>query len=296
MRSTPKKVYLALAASLCLCSLSSLSFHTLRARDNFVISYRLGAETVTLHEPVYLYFELRNNAPGTLTMDLGSDRKGSFEVSFTGPSGTQGKLLRLTKNGLSAPRRISVNPGGTFNETLLLNEWIDFANPGNYQIEVRLSSNTSAPSGANVGNFQGQVEILQANPRRLKKVCESLTQQVETAPGVEEAEDPASALSFITDPIAVPYLERVLHAPGPGALVGDFAVRGLAKIGNDEAIQALVSALDMTDVPTTSIPAWTSLAQLLNQSDDPASRAIIQDALNRYEFKDGRIYKKNGRR
>lgn len=115
---------------------------------------------------------------------------------------------------------------------------------------------------------------------------------IESAPSVQAAEGPALAISYINDPIAVPYLERALHASGPGALEGGLVVQGLGRIENDDSVRVLISALDMTDMPMTSINAWTTLATIEAHTDDPVRKMMIEKAVNSYEFKDGQLRKK----
>jgi hypothetical protein len=262
---------------------------------SLIVSYKTTTPKVTLKEPVIIEFEAKNQTDSPVKLDVGFNRVGNFLVSFDGPGAANGRLLQIGASGLGRSGVIILQSGKTYMQSLLLNRWIEFKFPGTYQIEVRLSESAHNLEGVAVGgtdSFRGTVEVLPEDLSQLHRTCESLSRLVEDATSVENAEMPALSLSYVNDPIAVPYLERVLHTPGVGALQGGVAVQGLARIGNDDAIRALISALDMVDNPVTSISAGTALGQIKSQTDDSVRKEMIQDALNKYEFKDGRLRKK----
>jgi hypothetical protein len=85
------------------------------------------------------------------------------------------------------------------------------------------------------------LEIKARDINRLTKVCAELAARTEEARSVTDAQDPALALSYVRDPVAVPYLARVLSGH---ALSYQLAVAGLERIGNDAAIETLLSELN----------------------------------------------------
>jgi hypothetical protein len=75
------------------------------------------------------------------------------------------------------------------------------------------------------------------DPKRLDSVCEGLRKGAMNV-NAWEASKAALALSYVDDPIAVPYLGRVLEESFAGK---EAAISGLARIGNAEAVQLLTS-------------------------------------------------------
>jgi HEAT repeat protein len=81
------------------------------------------------------------------------------------------------------------------------------------------------------------------DPERLESVCEGLRKRAMNV-NAWEASKVAFALSYVDDPLAVPYLGRVLEESFPGK---EAAISGLARIGNPEAVQLLTSYYTKAD-------------------------------------------------
>ena len=75
----------------------------------------------------------------------------------------------------------------------------------------------------------------------------------------DESADSMRALSYINDPVAVPYLEAVLKSrpmfAGP-------AINGLEQIGNEDAIRVLTAATKSKDRNYTTILAKQALDRM----------------------------------
>jgi HEAT repeat protein len=80
--------------------------------------------------------------------------------------------------------------------------------------------------------------------KRLADVCERLAKTA-TATDYEPALDAAFALRYIQDPVAIPYLDRVI-TKADWRLRG-LAVTGLGRIGTPEAVDVLKSHLNTSD-------------------------------------------------
>src|SRR5207302_980034 len=120
---------------------------------------------------------------------------------------------------------------------LLLNEWSDYNIPGKYEVEVTLVNSGQEMS---VTGNKMTFEIGPRDANRLTQVCASLVENVVGASSYQAAANATRALSYVQDPVAVPYLERTLHS---GHLVEQIAIEGLERIGNTKAVQTLISAL-----------------------------------------------------
>ena len=131
--------------------------------------------------------------------------------------------------------------GGQRVQQLLLNEWFDFSAVGVYRIKITLLPPffTETPTNADRPASEFSVEIKPRDPGKLKRVAKELADMAIAAPTLEESMNAANALSFIRDPLAVDDLIRVLQE---GSLVEHYAVAGLGRIGNAEAVAALEAA------------------------------------------------------
>jgi hypothetical protein len=83
------------------------------------------------------------------------------------------------------------------------------------------------------------VRIGRRNAARLSVIANRLANRAIAGDSYVERMQAANTLSFIDDPAAIDSLLRVLQR---GALVEDYAVRGLGRIGSPAAIVALTGA------------------------------------------------------
>ena len=174
------------------------------------ISYVPVAAELTLHEPVMVNVAVHNGLSRVIKIDFGDNFKGNFRVSVKLPGGKTIKVPKLNiggaAGGISLIGILSVRPGETFKQVLLLNEWFDFNIPGRYEVEITL---------VNLGqlNVTGNKMTLEIRPRdanKLAEACASLTENVVGATSYREAADATRTLSYVQDPVAVPYLDRAL--------------------------------------------------------------------------------------
>jgi hypothetical protein len=107
--------------------------------------------------------------------------------------------------------------------------WMDFTATGHYEIEARLAKPIYSEADDPVGGEEVSRVELDVTPRSelvLAKRCEALAGQVEAFASYESVAQFALALSHVTDPVALPYLRRVLLAK---KLVEPIAIEGLEK-------------------------------------------------------------------
>jgi len=214
--------------------------------EGVTISFSIPDSVVSLHEPVYLQLSVRNELSESVHFDLGPQGKQTFEFAVIAPNGS---VVRTAPPELGAyvmgrpDDRPTLAPGDTFAKTMVLNEWYPFPAPGSYVVRAKLTAPVLTESGATLELPPPQEIPLQVKPRdpeRLRVVCEELSKKV-LGGHAEEAKNAAFALSYVDDPIAVPYLGRVLKH---GFFGLDHAIAGLVRIGTSEAVQALTSSLD----------------------------------------------------
>jgi hypothetical protein len=179
-------------------------------------------------------------------LDLGPNGKANIELTIQKPDGAV--ITRtLGPEDFGGSGEHSLNPGGTFAERLLLNEWYQFPLSGSYKIKMTLLDGplvTSETANADRPSTEFSVQIGPRDPAELESISQKLADRAMSAATIEQRMEAANALSYIRDPVAVDSLARVLQQ---GELVQHYAVEGLGRIGTPEAIAALVGAQYLRD-------------------------------------------------
>jgi hypothetical protein len=213
------------------------------------ILFTIPESKVSLHEPVHIQFSIQNGLKEDIRFDLGLDGKHNFEFSVKKPDGTLVRIPATEEPAYimgRAVERSPLAPGKTFTKTMLLNEWYQFPAPGRYVVEAKLGGQVQTVSGTPIAPTPVQeipIQVTARDAERLKSVCEALTKKAMSL-NSQEALQASPALSYVDDPIAVPFLGRVLEESFHGKLN---AVGGLVRIGSPEAVQILTSYSDKAD-------------------------------------------------
>jgi hypothetical protein len=166
---------------------------------------------------------------------------------------------------------------------LLINEWFDLSQIGAYTISVNLLTSIQSGNGrvvAKGANFRSTFEITSRNPKKLQEICADQLTQITTSNTYEQAMNAATMLSFIQDPVAVPFLERVLKLKMNRIMIEQAAIEGLGRIGNTEAVQALIRALSAPNAESTSYIRY-ALYIIESKTADPAMKQQIRHALGK---------------
>ena len=217
-------------------------------------------------------FDVTNNDLNSVQIDLGRDRKENFKITLTTPTGKKIHLTQVRKSGMTRTPDVTIATGENYHQTLVLNEWYDFKQVGFYQIDVELAK-PALSNGAVVAGQEPFNLTLNVDPRdeiALANRCGSLAADIIAFPPYEVAAERALALSYVNDPVAVPYLKRILLA---NKLVEPIAIRGLERIATPDAVQALGSALTMD---YTSALARAALSKIENETADPQVKEQIR--------------------
>jgi len=234
-----------LCCSLFVIATVAATSHSAKVPKQVDVQFRFQESVVTLHEPVVLLFEVHNGTKQPITVTVGSLTRQFYDLTLTTPSGKvfhkdpfNGQVDIVT----IGDGKIIVAPGADYKEPLVMNQWFPFESQGAYSLTSKLTSNIETADG----DFQAESQTAQLliNPRdpgRLAKICAELARQVETAANADAAQEPARTLSYVEDPIAVPYLARVLST---NTLTYNKAIAGLERIGNVDAVETLLSVVD----------------------------------------------------
>lgn len=254
---------------------------TQRVPAEVTVHFRFQDSVVTLHEPVVVFFEVHNGLAQPITVEVGALVRQFFDFSLTTPSSQvfrkdpYGGLVDVVTAGTG---RISVEPGADYKEPLVMNQWFNFANQGIYTLTSRLTSQIETPDGSFLAQSEtAQLRVNPRDPSRLHKICAELEKQAEIASTVDAAQFPARALSYVDDPIAVPYLDRTLSAH---TLAYAMAIQGLERIGNDEAVEVLLSALN-ENYGDIAASATTSLGRMQDRIANPRLKETVRKAVER---------------
>lgn len=248
-----------------------------RVQDQVSLDYNVERKVVTLHEPIVLFFTVHNEQAKRITLNLGGDRNEFHELSVKTPEGKIRRSGPLSGGGLSRIGTVVIQPGGEYQQELLLNQWFRFDSIGTYVVTAQPRTNVDIGEFATLQspNYSAEIEVRPRDVERLRTTCSNLANQVEAASDATAARQPALVLSYIEDPVAVPYLSQILLAR---KLTEYAAVAGLERIGNAEAITVLVSALDnpYDDIASS---ARMALRRLEGRPSDPVLRHKIKQAL-----------------
>jgi hypothetical protein len=248
-------------------------------------SYSLASDQVSLHEPIIVTFRVRNNLGEAIRVDLGWQGAQNFSFTLKRPNGKQIELRPPLREGFTPSGNIEVAPGQTYVKQMILSNWFDFDTPGRYQITALLTSPVKGQAQQVVAVDAGSdlvVNIISRDEQRLQRLCAELVGPVASAQSYSEAEKAAKALSAISDPIAVPFLEQVT---GSSWHLGSITIAALARIGDSTAIDALISLLRSKE-PDAKALARSSLMRIQTKITDEGLKERIRQGLQSEPVKD----------
>jgi len=243
------------------------------------IVYSLAANPVNLHEPVTLSVNVHNNGPESITLRLGQDQKGGYLLALTPPDGHQVMLQKPEHSGISIPGDVLISTGETFTQKLVLNEWYDFHALGEYKLEVRIVRPLlvgKAATQVQDSGFKGTLQIRPRDAASLTVQCERLTTKIKNTESLEKAAEPALELSYINDPVAVTYIHQAMDQQPSLAFI---LIPGLKRIGNDEAVEVLLSSLRSPREMTAGL-ARSALLGLEDKITNPSLKETVRRSLS----------------
>jgi hypothetical protein len=211
---------------------------------------------------------IENPLDEAVKIDLGPWSYGRLRATLTRPD----KQISESRysSGFGPSGIVSLAPHSFYETPLLANRWFDFDEVGTYVLDIALPGPLRNESGAALSHsIKGRtiVNVGLRDPEQLQRICADLTERATKEPlhaedrvsADEDAMRAADALSYIKDPVAVPFFVKLLRSE---ARWQDRAIQGLARIADRESIEVLIS-------------------QLRNQSQD--LREQSREALSRVE-------------
>lgn len=245
------------------------------------IAYSLSSAQVTLHEPILMTVTITNDLSAALTVDLGQDQKEAIELSIRGPDGKVITSALPRHDGVSRIGTVQIPSGQTYKQTIVLNEWYSFDAIGKYEIAAHIAT-FPGQQGQLANGLDSSatlpLEILPRDSQQLDKVCAGLKDKIERSASYTDMREAALALSYIGDPVAVPYLQDavLLHS----GMVASIAIRGLARVDGTSGVGALILLSEQQD-PTIRSLARTSLAHIMLGTKDSSLQDQIRQALGK---------------
>jgi hypothetical protein len=241
-----RRVRGSVAAILTLAAVVALGAPKLFGGNSVEISFKFKRASVTLHEPVFMEFSVRNTLPGTISLDLGLDRTRNLVFSVTCPDGTVRSKLQLVGGGIGFSGALSLPPGQVYSQELLLNQWWQFPVQGTYLVKAEFTGPIRTQLGQPVQadrSAEMELNIEPRDPNRLAQLCRTLAGRAESG-NAGTALSAGKILSYVIDPVAVPYLADVLRNSD---FARNSAVQGLGRIRTSEALSILRSNLNIED-------------------------------------------------
>jgi hypothetical protein len=201
------------------------------------ITARPVAAAYGLGEPVFVDLQVTNLGTSPTNVDLGGDGKTNLRVVVMGPDG-RSKPVRLPSAGLKASGKHMLGAGATFTERLILNEWKEFREAGDYSVNVALVPEFG-PKADDAPAADLQVSIGPRDESKLRAVAKALADRAIDGVDVADRDAAALALSHVADPVAIPEMGRVLAIDSDAGLV---LIGALARMGGYSAVNMLQSA------------------------------------------------------
>ena len=116
--------------------------------------------------------------------------------------------------------------------------------------------------------------ILPRNEAALRKRCEALFAKLREAHEYSEIEQIAEELSYVRDPIAIPYISKLIEKQEEWS-----ALEGLRRINTDEAWEAMIPIINSKSDKTTAAYAKQILRQKMPEIRNFRIREKIADAV-----------------
>ena len=277
-RSTPSPARFAAL----LIPLSALAISAnAQSEPTLRVSYKLVTTLATVNTPVFVELTIENGLSDELTFKLASNTHNyeGFQCTVLRPDGQIRTAPREHPETPSESYSVSVSPirpFSTFTKLLLANKWFDFDKPGRYVIEMA-TTNIRTVDGSTTGyatNGHVTLDVAPRDPAALERICADLEQRVMNASNIAAETEPAEALAYINDPVAVPYLARLLRAKE--SYLAHMITDALWHIGDRSAVDALIAALSGPTTEAGTPPLIRmSLMRIARTTNDPAIKSRI---------------------
>jgi len=217
---------------------------------------------------------LSNRTDHQIVVDLGQDNEQVFVFTITSPDGKiTRKQFELTE-GLHRTGKETIEPLTTYRQELVINKWYSFEFAGTYEVSITMKAEVlTEPAQYIEAKCDHPIVIEAANPEQVGHEAQQLLEIITRSTTFNEASAAATKLTLITDPVVVQYLAD--GAAATNIQVAPILIGGLAKVGNDEAVDALFRLTASGDQPKRMM-AVNALEYLKSTEHDPGLRRKIE--------------------
>lgn len=179
---------------------------------NLALAVTPAALTITQHEPAGAVIQVTNHTDQPVAIDLGINRRENVELLITHPGGDAGWMRIPPREGGGRPGDLVLAPGETQTEAVFLDEWRAPREIGVHRYEPRLVALAfdGAPPAPVVASA-AEVTVLPRDEALLRRRCAELCDAAIAGADREVRVAAATALAWIPDPIAVPFIDRALR-------------------------------------------------------------------------------------
>ena len=223
-----------------LCSLALLVVGTRAHTDQGLSVSLLVPDTISVGEPIIAAFKFENHSTQALAINPGENFVTNFVFDVIVPNGQHRTVHPQPPEGLSeAPANQAVKPGAIHVQDIVLDEWVEFREPGAYSVWVTYvgpirAGAAGSPKAAQLKTQAVTIKVLPRDAQKLSKRCEELTRQA-AGQYTNSARMAAKALTFVRDPIVLPFLVQL----SDDVLKEIQALKAIARLGTPEARMAL---------------------------------------------------------
>ena len=209
-----------------------------------------------LNEPVLANLRVTNLGDESAVFDLGGDDKENLSVTIKTPGGVS-KTVALPIGGLHSPGKHLVGAHSTYTQRLVLNEWDDFRQVGDYFVEIALIPKAGPKPDRPLTAYL-HVNIGPRDEGKLRVLAKTLANEALDRRDRGDRDTAALALSYVTDPVAIPDMVRVLQS---NRALRKPLVWALVRVGGPVALNAVETARQSSD-PTVHYDADEALRAL----------------------------------
>lgn len=235
------------------------------------VSFRLEQDRVVLNQPIILRQSISNNSADSVQIDLGPAFKQdiSFKIGF--PDGREETVSLPPRDGLALLGRIRLETGESFEQRLVLNEWVNLTMIGRYSVQGILNKagpNRSVPLIPVVHSPTISFMLEKEDAGHLQAISAWLISDIEDSKTGTEASTAALALAYVENDVALPYLVKAFHSTKKVEIV-IFSV--LAKRGTPLAMKVFTTIANESSDPELRARAKTGLELLRAKQRDPTT-------------------------
>jgi len=218
-------------------------------------------KSTTLGESVIMLARLSNTTGYRLMVDFGVEDQTEFVFNQTLPDGTSVRV----QPSLVPPNRMRTSHlmlrATTQTVAVVLDQWMKFPQPGRYQIDVEYRGSV-AIDGGNEAKLTRTARFLMdvkpRDPKRLEKRANDWMKQVSTLSPSRESRTATVALTVMTDPVVIPFLELAAIRTRSARFIDALAAMKTAEAAS--ALNRLAQTQD-PDVRGMALKALTNIAR-----------------------------------